>query len=104
MSEIDPVEAALARFGVSQEQGIGNVIRERPVDLDTIEGKIEFAEREEKKRRKKAAEIIFGMHGLSDPTDILESWSMINSLNRPGFEQAQYVARMKVTVNKLKMI
>ena len=95
MSEIDPVEAALAKIGVNQDSEYCSVINERPVDLDTIEGKIEFAEREERKRRKKAAETIFGM---SDPTDILESWSMIQSLNRPGFDHAQYVARMKANV------
>ena len=101
MSEIDPVEAALAKIGVNHDAGTSSVIRERPVDLDTMEGKIEFAEREEKKRKIKAAKIIFGM---SDPTDILENWSIIQSLNRPGFEHAQYVAKMKATVKKLYLI
>ena len=91
MSEIDPVEAALARIGV-KEDASGSVIHERPVDTDTFEGKIEYAEREERKRRKKAAETIFG---ASDPIDTLEFWPMIQSLNRPGFEHAQYVAQIK---------
>ena len=97
MNEIDPIELALQKLGANVNGNEGNVLTERPVDLTTREGKLQHAIQEERLRKRVAADTVFG---LSDPIKILESWSMISSLNHQGLEHIRYTSQMKVTGDK----
>jgi hypothetical protein len=72
-----------------------NVLKERPIDLTTQNGKIEHASKQERMRRKHAAETVFG---LSDPIHTLEAWPLIKTLNHPGLDHIQHTMHLKVTV------
>ena len=95
MSEIDPIELALQKLGGPKiTDNHDYVLTERPYDLTTREGKINKAIEEERLRKRKAGETIFG---LSDPIKTLESWCMISTLNHQGLEHIRYTSQMKVT-------
>ena len=95
MSELDPIELALQKLsGANVADQYEGVLTERPYDLTTREGKINKAIEEERQRKRRAGETVFG---LSDPMKTLESWCMISTLNHQGLEHMRYTSQMKIT-------
>ena len=95
MSHIDPLEEFLNKIGSNPSNDRPkNVLAERPTDLSTQKGKIEHASKQDRQRRRNAAETVFG---LSDPVKTLEAWPLIGTLNHPGLEHMLHTMRIKVT-------
>ena len=95
MSELDPIELALQNLsGANVADQYEGVLTERPYDLTTREQKINKAIEEERQRKRRAGETVFG---LSDPMKTLESWCMISTLNHQGLEHMRYTSQMKIT-------
>ena len=101
MSDVDPIELALAKLGANVTDNATSVMSERPVDLTTNEGKIELAMSQERNRRRYAAETVFG---TSDPMKTLESWPMIANLNHQGLEHIRYTSQLKVNGKKYNLV
>jgi hypothetical protein len=95
---MDPIEEYLSKLaGNDQKKEAPYVLSERPTDLTTQKGKIEHASKQERLRRRMAAETVFG---LSDPIKTLEAWPLIKTLNHPGLDHMQHTMKLKVTVKK----